>query len=243
MSRLSGWLTPEARATLEAVLARLAAPGMCNANDDIPCVDGAPSEDAVQADTRNACQRNHDAINAALRAVLACGGLGQHNGLPATIIVSTTLRELEAGCGRALSGGGSLLPMSDVIRLARHAHHYLAIFDKGRAIGLYHRKRLASPGQRIVLYAKDRGCTAPNCDVPGYLCEVHHTEEWARCHQTDMNDLTFACGPHHRLIKPGGWSTRKREDTLTEWIPPPSLDCGQSRVNSFHHPERLLRDG
>jgi hypothetical protein len=58
-----------------------------------------------------------------------------------------------------------------------------------------------------------------------------------------MNDLTFACGPHHRLIKPGGWSTRKREDTLTEWIPPPSLDCGQARVNSFHHPERLLRDG
>ena len=35
--------------------------------------------------------------------------------------------------------------MSDAIRLARHAHHYLAIFDKGKAIGLYHTKRLASP--------------------------------------------------------------------------------------------------
>ena len=58
--------------------------------------------------------------------------------------------------------------MTDVIRLARHAHHYLAIFDKGKAIGLYHTKRLASPGQRIVLYAKDRGCTRPGCDVPGY---------------------------------------------------------------------------
>jgi hypothetical protein len=43
--------------------------------------------------------------------------------------------------------------MSDVIRLARHAHQYLAIFDKGEAIGLYHSKRLASAGQRIVLYA------------------------------------------------------------------------------------------
>nr|BBX76411.1 hypothetical protein MFLOJ_01980 [Mycobacterium florentinum] len=30
MSPLRGWLTPEARATLEAVLAKLAAPGMCN---------------------------------------------------------------------------------------------------------------------------------------------------------------------------------------------------------------------
>jgi Domain of unknown function (DUF222) len=45
--------------------------------------------------------------------------------------------------------------MSDVIRLARHAHHYLAIFDKGCAIGLYHTKRLASPGQRIVLYTNE----------------------------------------------------------------------------------------
>jgi hypothetical protein len=33
-------------------------------------------------------------------------------------------------------------------------NHYLAMFDKGNAIGLYHTKRLASPGQRIVLYAK-----------------------------------------------------------------------------------------
>jgi Domain of unknown function (DUF222) len=43
--------------------------------------------------------------------------------------------------------------MSDVIRLASQAHHYLAIFDKGRALALYHTKRLASPAQRIVLYA------------------------------------------------------------------------------------------
>ncbi len=33
MSALSGWLTPELRASLEAVLAKLAAPGMCNPND------------------------------------------------------------------------------------------------------------------------------------------------------------------------------------------------------------------
>ena len=43
MSELRGWLTPEARATLEAVWAKLAAPGMCNPDDDTPCIDGAPS--------------------------------------------------------------------------------------------------------------------------------------------------------------------------------------------------------
>ncbi|MCA2318015.1 DUF222 domain-containing protein, partial [Mycobacterium sp. WUMAC-025] len=147
-------------------------------------------------------QRGHDALLAGLRALLASGKLGQHNGLPASIIVTTTLQELEAAAGRGLTGGGTILPMSDVIRLGRHAHHYLAIFDKGKALALYHTKRIASPGQRIVLYAKDRGCTAPGCGVKGYYCEVHHTTDYATCHTTDINDLTFACGPHHRMLKP-----------------------------------------
>ncbi|OMC52077.1 hypothetical protein A5745_01960 [Mycobacterium sp. IS-2888] len=240
MSRLSGWLTPEVRATVEAVLAKLAAPGMCNPADAIPVVDGVPDEEAVQRDARSAGQRNHDGLQAALRAVLASGKLGQHNGLPATIIVTTTLKELEAGTGRAVTGGGALLPMNDVIRLARHAHHYLAIFDKGQALALYHTKRLASPGQRIVLYAKDRGCSAPGCDVPGYLCEVHHVDEYAACQATDMDNLTFVCGPHHRLLRPGGWTTRKRANGDTDWIPPPHLDRGQPRTNTFHHPEEAV---
>ncbi|MBS4728495.1 HNH endonuclease [Mycobacterium sp. SM1] len=242
MAPLRGWLSPAARAALEAVLAKLAAPGMANPEDPTPVLDGAPSQEAITHDTRSSGQRNHDGLHAALRAILASGTLGRHNGLPASIIVTTSLRELEACAGRALTGGGSLLPMSDVIRLAQHAHHYLAIFDKGRAIGLYHTKRLASPGQRIVLYAKDRGCSAPGCDVPGYLTEVHHVRQWAHTKTTHIDDLTLGCGSHHRLITPGGWSTRKRANGDTEWIPPAHLDHGQPRVNTFHHPEKLLHD-
>ena len=242
MSELRGWLTPELRATVEAVLAKLATPGMCNPDDDTACVDGVPSEEAIDRDSRSAAQRNHDGLTAALRAVLASGKLGQHNGLPASIIVTTTLAELEAAAGRGLTGGGTVLPMSDVIRLGRHARHYLAIFDKGKALALYHTKRLASPAQRIVLYAKDRGCSAPGCDVKGYYCEVHHVTDYASCRTTDVNDLTFACGAQHRILKPGGWSTRKNAKGDTEWIPPPHLDRGQPRINTFHHPEKLLRD-
>ncbi|BCZ24546.1 HNH nuclease domain-containing protein [Mycobacterium senriense] len=242
MSQLRGWLTPEARATVEAVFAKLAAPGICNPDDENPCVDGAPTQEAIEGDPRSAGQRNHDALNAGLRALLASGTLGQHNGLPASIIVTTTLRELESAAGRGLTGGGTMLPMSDVIRLARHAHHYLAIFDKGKALALYHTKRLASPAQRIVLYAKDRGCSAPGCTTPGYYCEVHHVTDYAMCHTTDVNDLTFACGPQHRLLRPGGWTTRKNARGDTEWLPPPHLDRGRPRVNVFHHPEKLLQD-
>jgi hypothetical protein len=241
MSPISGYLTPEARATIDAVLAKLAAPGMCNSADVEPCVGGTPSQAAIQGDSRNAGQRNHDALLAVLRNALSSGELGQHNGLPASIVVTTTLHELEAGAGRGLTGGGTLLPMSDVIRLGSHAHHYLAIFDNGKALALYHTKRLASPAQRIVLYAKDRGCTFPGCTVPGYLCEVHHNNRYATNPVTDVNDLTFGCGPNHKLAEQG-WTTRKNRNGDTEWIPPPHLDHGQPRTNTYHHPEKLLRD-
>lgn len=240
MSELRGWVTPELRATIEAVWAKLGAPGMCNPCDERPCTQGTPSEQAIEADTRGAAQRNHDGLLAALRALLGSAELGQHNGLPASIVVTTTLAELEAAAGRALTGGGGILPMSDVIRLARHAHHYLAIFDKGKTLALYHTKRLASPGQRIVLYAKDRGCTAPGCTVPGYYCEVHHVTDYAKCGVTDVNDLTFSCTSQHHMLQPGGWSTRKNARGDTEWLPPPRLDRGQSRSNLYWHPEKLL---
>jgi Domain of unknown function (DUF222) len=186
---------------------------------------------------------NHDAFKAIGRSVLASGELGQHNGLPATIIVSTTLQELESGIGQAVTATGSLLPMSTVIRLASHAYHYLTIFDKesGRALNLRRTRRIASADQRIVLLARDRGCTRPGCTVAGAHCQVHHAvADWADDGQTDVDDLTLACPTNNREVKPGGWRTRKRKDGRTEWIPPPHLDSGQSRVNDYHHPENYL---
>lgn len=238
MSPITGYLTPETRASVDAVLAKLAAPGMGNPADPNPCISATPSQTAIESDTRSSGQRNHDALHAAMRALLCSGDLGQHNGLPASIIVSATLAELQSGAGTALAGGGTLLPMQDVIRLAAHANHYLRIFDKGRELALYHVKRLASPEQRIVLYAKDRGRTFPNCDVPGYLTEVHHVTDFAECKETNIDDLTQGCGSHHQLVTSGGWTTRKLKDGTTEWIPPAHLDHGQLRTNTYFHPEK-----
>jgi Domain of unknown function (DUF222) len=155
LSRISGYLTPEARAGLDAVLSKWAAPGMCDPADESPTVDGRPSEQAITADSRSPAQRNHDALNAMCRSVLASGELGSHHGLPVSIIVTTTLQELEAAAGLAGTGGGSWLPMTDVIRMASHARHYLRVYDKHTSRELYlgETKRIASPAQRIVLHA------------------------------------------------------------------------------------------
>ena len=237
MSPISGLLDPETRAYLDAVFTKLAAPGMCNPNDQSPQVDGEPSPEAADHDTRSSAQRNHDALRACLRSTLASGELGSHHGLPVTVIVSTTLKELESAAGISITGAGTRLPMRELIRMASHAHHYLSIFDDdGRPLYLGRAKRIASPDQRIVLHAKDRGCTHPGCSVPGYLCEVHHLTEWAHDGPTDIDNLTFTCAPHHRLLD-HGWNTRKRTDGTTEWIPPPQLDIGEVLTGFRDHAE------
>ncbi len=160
--------TPQLRAEIEAWMAKHAAPGMCHP-------DGAEPDN----DSRSYAQRQHDALSALVRGQLGDPKRGHHNGLPVTIIVSTTLQELQSAAGHAVTGGGTLLPMRDLIRMASHAYHYLTIFDKHteRALYLGRSKRIASADQLVVLYAKERGCSAPGCDVPGYLTEVHHTDE------------------------------------------------------------------
>ncbi len=235
--------SPELRANLDVWLARFAAPGMCNPDDQTPCVDGEPTNEAARGDLRTPAQRQHDALNAIVRSQLGDPKLGVHNGLPVAVIVSTTLQELTSGTGRAVTGGGTLLPMRDVIRMASHAYHYLAVFDEHSSRPLYlgRTRRVASADQRVVLYAKDRGCTHPGCDVPGYWCEVHHVDDWAAGGLTDADKLTFACKPNHKLVDEG-WRTRKLPDGRTEWLPPPHLDHGQRRTNAFHHPERFLRE-
>ena len=226
--------SPELRANFDAWLARFAAPGACNPDNE-------NARAADEPDTRSHAQRQHDALNALVRGQLGDPKLGRHNGLPVTVIVSTTLQELSAAAGQAVTGGGTVLPMRDLIRMASRAHHYLAVFDEhqNRPLYLGRARRIASADQRLVLHAKDRGCTAPGCNVPAYWTEVHHMDDWARGGRTDIDRLTLACKPDHTMVDKG-WRTIKVGSGDTQWIPPPHLDHGQPTTNDYHHPERIF---
>ncbi|WP_006247080.1 HNH endonuclease signature motif containing protein [Mycolicibacterium tusciae] len=242
MTPLSGTITPEAAAIYEAIFAKWAAPGMCNPAEENPCVSGTPTQAQIDNDHRTLAQRQHDALVAVGRSVLQSGELGQHNGLATSIIVRTTLQDLESRAGVGVSGGGTVIPIKDVIRMAAHAHHFLAVFDRatGAALNLFRTRRTASPAQRIMLIARDGGCTKPGCTVPAYGSQVHHAaRDWADGGHTNVDDLGLACGPDNRMVGPGGWTTRINADNDVEWIPPPQLDTGQARVNDYHRPERL----
>ena len=91
MSKISGLLDPEARATLDAVFAKWAAAGTCNPDDEVPCVDGSPPSEAhIQNDQRSPAQRNHDALNAGYEK------WHSSDGKPETVPVWTRLSETVA---------------------------------------------------------------------------------------------------------------------------------------------------
>ena len=217
---------------------------MCNPDDDEPCTSGTPSQAQIDNDHRSLAQRQHDALVAVGRIALMSGELGQLNGLPVTVIVRTTLQDLESRAGIGTTGGGTRLPIRDVIRMGAHASHYLAVFDRatGSALDLFRTRRVASAAQRVMLIARDGGCTKPGCPVGAYGCQVHHvTHDWAQGGLTNIDDLGLACPPDNRSVAPGGWTTSMNTRHDVEWTPPPNLDTGQAKVNTHHTPERLLR--
>jgi len=93
-----------------------------------------------------------------------------------------------------------------------------------------------------MFHSKDRGCTAPGCTVSGYLCEVHVTD-YATCHTTDINDLTFACGPYHRMLQPGGWTTKKNTHGDTEWKHHPTSTADQHAPTPSTTPKNCWATG
>lgn len=242
MSRLSGLLDPETRTYFEAVEAAVR-PGRHQP-------DGADG-DAEARDERTPAQRCHDALKFGLESAIGSGGLGVHRGHPVTVIVTTTLAELDRAARAAVdssipmpapahTGGGSRLPMPDLLRMAARAIHYLAVFDEhtGRPLYLGRQKRIATADQRIICHARDRGCTRPNCLEPGYHCEVHHAPEWTNGGRTDADKLFFACGSDHRAVSRGEWRTVVTGNGRLGWAD----GTGPPGINHAHHPDELLRD-
>ncbi|WP_163887826.1 DUF222 domain-containing protein [Mycolicibacterium hippocampi] len=244
MTPVAGELSPEAAVVWEAIFAKYAAPGMCNPDDPEPCTSGTPSQAQIDNDHRSLAQRQHDALVVVGRIALMSGELGTLNGLPVAVIIRTTLQDLESRAGVGVSGGGTVVPIAEVIRMGAHANHHLAVFDKatGSALALFRAKRVASPAQRIMLIARDGGCTKPGCTVGAYGCQAHHAAaDWADGGNTNVDEMGLACGPDNRAVDTdGGWRTRMNERCEVEWIPPPPLDTGQTRINYHHLPERLL---
>ena len=190
----------------------------CASADESPHRGRAP----IQA-IKHACapaQRNHDALAAMCRSTLASGELGAITGPPVSIVVTTTLQELESAAGIAHTGRRP--PAADARcdpdgqpRAARSAH--LRHAHRPRAVSR-ETKRIATPAQADCVARQGPRQHGRGARRRAIRRRLHHVNEWAVHHRTDIDDLTFACGPCHKLLDDDGWTTRKNTDGVTEWI-------------------------
>jgi hypothetical protein len=220
----SGLLTPEATAVWEAIFDSVGAP--------VPADDGMP-------DDRTPGQRRHDAMVDAGMRLMRSGTLPSSGGVPVTILATTTINEITAGVGIALTGHGDVISVPQLLAIACEAEIVPVVFNEAGGIMAFGRtRRLASLGQRLALAARDGGCSFPGCDRPAAWTEVHHVQPWIEGGRTDVDGMCLLCRYHHREFEKRGWAVQMPHG-VPEWVPPAWLDPERRpRRNTAHH----LRD-
>ncbi len=217
---LTARLTPACAAVWQSVLDPLAAP--------VPAEDGA-------ADIRNAGQRAHDGLLDAGLRLLRSGELPDCGGVPVTVQVSITTRELRTGQGLGSTGHGGLISVPELLRLATDAQVLPVILNDAGGIVAYGRtRRLATAAQRLALAARDGGCSFPGCTAPAAWCQTHHVIAWSAGGSTDLDNLTLLCGLHHRDHEQRGWTCRM-VDGVPWWHPPSWIDPARGPRRNHAH--------
>ncbi|MFE3190959.1 DUF222 domain-containing protein [Nocardia sp. NPDC059240] len=174
----------------------------------------------------------------------AAATFGHHRGLKTQVILTMSLADLERGAGVASTATGGHVSINEALRMAAGTRPVLAVLDpQGIPLFLGRGKRLASPGQRLALIARDKGCTRPGCDAPASMCAVHHITDWADGGPTDLSNLALACDHCHALVNDSvdGWKTvvmgkDSAHPGRCGWIAPRRVDpTGTPKVNQRHH--------
>ena len=188
LTPFKGIADPETRAALQAALAPLA----------------KPVKSELERDTRSHATRMIHALrDLALRA-LASGTLPKMAGLPATLLLTATLEQLEARTGLVSVLNGGTIPVEDVIRMAGQMRVVPIVFTAaGQAALLRAAERFATPAIRYTTATQDRGCVIPGCDQPIALSQHHHFEDFCQGGATSADQMGWVCPYHHHRIT--GW--------------------------------------
>jgi hypothetical protein len=222
---LAATLTPACQAIWETILTPLSQPR-----------DAGP----LGPDPRTPGQRMHDAFEEAGRRLLAAGDLPEHAGLPATLLLSISLTDLQQRTGHAVTQHGGALSITETLRLAADARLIPVICDDAGGILAYGRsRRLASPGQRRALFTRDRGCSFPHCDRPAAQSQIHHITDWAHGGPTNLDTLTITCGYHNNQAPRQHWQATMING-IPHWIPPHWKDPTQTPQRNYHHHPELI---
>ena len=217
---LRGVLTPPVGAALQAVLASLASRRA-----------GCPPEGKiVGADAREYPARLHDALEDVALRMLKSGELPMTGGIPATVLITVSEADLQAGRGYGQTSDGTLVPLRQLSSWAGEAETVTVHTSAtGAVLELGRQRRIATKSQTLALIARDGACTFPGCDHPPHWCDRHHILEWQHGGETDIDNLTLLCRYHHRRFEEHGWRCEMIRG-LPHWLPPRWVDREQRPI-------------
>ncbi|SCG72079.1 HNH endonuclease [Micromonospora siamensis] len=214
--RLTGSLDGETAGLLRAAIEPLTAP-------------------AGPDDARSPGQRRHDALAAVCRLALRTGGLPDHGGDAAQLVVTTSYDALTGRLGPGLLDTGATLTPETVRRLACDAAVLPAVLGgAGQVLDVGRQRRVVTGPLRRALVLRDRGCVFPGCDRPPRWCEGHHIRHWAEGGATTLTNSVLLCRHHHRQVHHHGWQVRLAPDGHPEFVPPAWLDPQQQPRRNHH---------
>ncbi|WP_181009909.1 HNH endonuclease signature motif containing protein [Ornithinimicrobium sufpigmenti] len=161
-----------------------------------------------EEDRRTPGQRRYDALMTVLRRGVA-GSKGQPTTAKATLIVTLDLETLRRqlsegggqlpGCGATIAG--ATVSAESIRRLACEADLIpMVLGGPSEVVDQGRRHRLVTPGQRVRLAVRDKGCTIPGCTVPATWCDAHHVIPWARGGRSDLSNYALLCPRHHTWV-------------------------------------------
>jgi plasmid stabilization system protein ParE len=187
-------------------------------------------------DTRSTGERQGDGFAEMVRLAMTSEELPLHGGDRTHIVVTLDYESLRSGIGKAcLDVVGEITAAEARILACDCTIIPMALGSDSQPLDVGRIQRFVTPGQRRALHVRDRGCAFPGCHRKPRHCDAHHIIEWIDGGPTDLCNLTFLCGRHHRLLHLSGWEVRMATDGKPEFIPPDYLDpLRRPRRNTMH---------
>lgn len=206
---LRGRLMPEAAGKLQRLFdAHLASPNgsvSFTASPEDADPDEPWSDTARVHDERTVPQRKHDALMGMLSAAAASPDAPTIGGAAPTLVVTTSVDDLDGGACRA-DGVDVSMPARVAHRITCTGAVQKIVFDRGgKILQLGAPDRLFTAHQRRAIAARDGGCIIPGCHVPASQCEIHHVEEHSRGGSTHTSNGVALCWWHHHRLDDSGW--------------------------------------
>ena len=114
---------------------------------------------------------------------------------------------------------GTPVPVAAFRDMACEGKVVPAVFDtQGQPLWVGRGKRLATPGQRLALIARDRRCVG--CGADPAWCQAHHIVPWSADGPTDMENLCLLCSRCHHRVHDENWQIHRTPEGKYVMSPP-----------------------